>query len=443
MASDPNIYDRLWSADDNRCTVGVRKSDDEWTDATADLLVDHQVEAAGPRNIDLATRPLIHTFDESHLSRPTYAAFQKMLDNYLVNYRDPEDYTAEEKAEDLEFIGLAMKSEPMKLALEYVKNDLGKSVSSDGFAELMWKMWFEPYTNHFSGKSIKFCSGFEHVFVGEGKFDSRVGVARGEISGYHNWIKFYFDEKNDRVDFRGTKYDLKGKPEPRSAHVVTLQMVWNLMDTSGSVTAELFKKKGGFFLGTSPECEMAMGTVAMFESLQNLTVNQRRSVRIQGGNYNLVIYRETTSDGRQGDHIRSFYPEYLGDGLAVPEPSPGQIVVRPGVDLISNGGIIVIAEALVNPAGDDAIGEWVAIRNTSGDEIDLGGWTLADKQGRTQVLNGKLAQRGSLKIPIDRSMVGGVQLGNSGGRIQLIDRNGVMVASVLYTRTGEGDVIVF
>lgn len=443
MPADPMIYDRLWSADRERFSVSVRNQAGEWIDPKADILLDHQVEAAGPRNIDLATQPLFSRVNTKKFEGSVYQAYEALLNNYLVNYRDPEDYTEQEKQEDMQFLSLVMQTGPMNIAYEYVTRDLRKEISRDAFQDRLWTIWFEPYTNHFRGQSTDHCSGFEHVFVGEGKYNRQMGVARGEVAGYHDWIKFYLDESQGRVDFRGTKYDVQGQPEPRNPNVVTLQMVWNLMDTRGNVVAELFKKRGGFFVGPSPSCSLAMGTVAFYESAQNLAVDERRRVRIQGDEYNLVIYRETKPDGSRGDHIRSFFPEYLGGGLRSPQPNPGDVIVRPPGDFVRNDGAVVIAEILPNPAGDDATGETVTLKNNTPAAINLVGWQMADKLDRVQELSGRLTAGEAKTFPVDRGRAGGMQLGNSGGRIQIIDPRGEFVASVVYGPAAEGQVVRF
>ena len=42
-------------------------------------------------------------------------------------------------------------------------------------------------------------SGFEHVFVGE----SRGSPDNREVTGFHNWIQFYLEEKRGNIDYKG------------------------------------------------------------------------------------------------------------------------------------------------------------------------------------------------------------------------------------------------
>lgn len=442
MLADPTIYDRIWEADENRFLVSVRSADGNWVDSSADILLDHQVKAAGDKWTDLAIHPLFHKVDDSRLSKPTYQAMIKLFDNYLVNYRDPEDFTPEEEGEIGDFLDLLLDTQPMQLAYEYITEGLGKPMSKDKFKQELRIIWFEPYTNYFGEDVVKYCSGFEHVFVGEGKFNLRGGPGWGEISGYHNWVKFYLDESKGRVNFLGTQYKLPGVSEVLNPHVVTLQMTWTLDDMAGNPIAQVFKQRGGFFVGISPECDMALGTVAYYESVQKLTVDERRAVTIQEGNYNLVIYRETTADNQRGKHIRSFYPEFRG-GEFEPLPRPGSTpVLRPIGDVQMQTGSVVLVAALPNPEGSES-GEWVELKNTSSEPIALEGWFLTDKIGRRRMLEGTLAPNEQKQVLVRTNSPQSMQLGNSGGRIVLYQPNGEMVVSVFYNKTAEGEIINF
>ena len=305
-----DVFQRIWDSDENQLSVSRRTKTGEWEDPEADILLDEQVKASGERAIDLATRPLFHKVNESKLFDPnrTYASFMELLDNYAIRTVDSEFTTEEEETEQQYFLSQILQTRPMQIARNYINQTLGENLSEAQFYQVLHRLWFELYTNR---GTIDFCSGFEHVFVGEGKYQLQQDNKReifGDVSGYHSWVKFYLDEKNERVNFRGYNYDSQGTTNP---NMVTLQMIYTVMDTLGEPVAKLFKRKSGFFVGSSPECEMAMATVVFFESVHGKISDSRR-ITINGATYNLVLYRSTNSDGNRGDFIRSFYPIFLG-----------------------------------------------------------------------------------------------------------------------------------
>ncbi|CAN0257318.1 unnamed protein product [Phaeothamnion confervicola] len=69
----------------------------------------------------------------------------------------------------------------------------GKAPASvAAFKTMLHEAWFDMYSrDHGSLDS----SGFEHVFVGESKL--------GKISGLHNWLQIYKEEKQGRLDYKG------------------------------------------------------------------------------------------------------------------------------------------------------------------------------------------------------------------------------------------------
>ena len=52
------------------------------------------------------------------------------------------------------------------------------------------RYWFKRYSRSSSG--VLDSSGFEHVFVGE---------LRSKVTGFHNWIQFYEQEKSDALQY--------------------------------------------------------------------------------------------------------------------------------------------------------------------------------------------------------------------------------------------------
>ena len=319
--TEENVFQRIWESDENQLSVSRRTKTGEWENPEADILLDEQVKASGERAIDLAMRPLFHKVNESKLFDPnrTYVSFMKLLNNYAIRTVDPEFTTEEEEAEQEYFLSQILQTRPMWIARNYINQTLGENLSEAQFHQVLYRLWFELYTNR---GTIDFCSGFEHVFVGEGKYKLRQDNKReifGDVSGYHSWVKFYLDEKNKRVNFHGYNYDSQGTMNP---NIVTLQMIYTVMDTLGEPVAKLFKRKSGFFVGSSPECEMAMATVVFYESVHG-KISDKRRVTINGATYNLVLYRSADSDGSRGDFIRSFYPIFLGlDGVEKPDMDP-------------------------------------------------------------------------------------------------------------------------
>ena len=442
MQIDSEIYNQIWEADENRLSVSVRQQDGNWVNPDADILLDHQVKAAGDKWRDLAVRSLFNQVDDSFLDKPTYKALVDLFDNYVVNYRDPEDFTPKENLEIEGFLDLLLDTKPMKLAYQYITNGLGKPMSEEKFKEELRIIWFEPYTNYYGNDVVDYASGFEHVFVGEGKFNLRSGPNWGTISGYHNWVKFYLDEQNGRVNFLGTQYKLPGVSEVLNPHVVTLQMTWTLDDMAGNPVAQLFKERGGFFVGISPECDMALGTVAYYESVSNLTVDEQRTVEIQNGKYHLVIYRETTIDNKRGKHIRSFFPKFVS-GDFEPLPRPGSTpIMRPISEIEKNDGSVIIASTLPKPEGSQ-LDELVELKNVSSASIVLDGWYLTDKVGRKFALQGTLNSEQSEQFKVRSSSSESMQLGNSGGRIVLYQPDGEIEASVYYKKAQTGETITF
>jgi hypothetical protein len=89
-----------------------------------------------------------------------------------------------------------------------------------------------------------------------------------------------------------------------------------------------------------------------------------------------------------------------------------------------------IVAALVNPIGPAPERETVTVINASPAPVDLTGWRLADRLKRScAVPAGPVAAGATLTVPA----TDGMQLGNDGGAITLLDPTGVKVHGVAYT----------
>lgn len=100
-----------------------------------------------------------------------------------------------------------------------------------------------------------------------------------------------------------------------------------------------------------------------------------------------------------------------------------------------------IVAALVDPIGAEAGKETVTLLNTSPRPVDLAGWTIANQAKQKHPLNGSLPPGEVKMVTLSKA----VSLGNQGGIITLLNREGLKVDGVAYTKahTREGWTMVF
>ena len=104
--------------------------------------------------------------------------------------------------------------------------------------------------------------------------------------------------------------------------------------------------------------------------------------------------------------------------------------------------MVRIVAALVNPVGPSPEKETVTLLNTAPEPVDLTGWAIADKLKHKHFLGGTLEPGATIQVALSRD----VQLGNDGGIITLLDRHGLKIHGVSYTKEQvqrEGWTIVF
>lgn len=66
--------------------------------------------------------------------------------------------------------------------------NVGYEFDLGSFAILLLCIWWYFFS------AVNSC-GFEHVFVGESRDH--------QVSGFHNWVQFYLQEKRGHIDYRG------------------------------------------------------------------------------------------------------------------------------------------------------------------------------------------------------------------------------------------------
>lgn len=220
----------MWNLDANRLTPN------------ADYTINVQ-EGKKPYNKDdTADEPLFSHVDDQVFQRPTYRAFIALLNNYESKTGESEEMSSAEREEIDAFLTAILQTAPMQYCHQYLAAKKGSEIPSslNEFKNLLYDIWFALYRRDTSNDS----SGFEHVFVGEAKDD--------KVSGMHNWVQCYLQEKKGNLDYRGY---IKPRGNSEAAtnsndHVLSLQFHWNGVE----------KFVGTSFIGVSPEFEMAVFT---------------------------------------------------------------------------------------------------------------------------------------------------------------------------------------
>ncbi|XP_059086301.1 uridylate-specific endoribonuclease-like isoform X1 [Tigriopus californicus] len=188
---------------------------------------------------DKASRNLLTTMDQSIWQYPTVAALKKMFDNYNPDVTATEDNNPQEQSEETKFLGLTMETDIMK---ETYKTLLDKNVINGTMREfrtLLQSLWFKGYDRDGTKAKVIGSSGFEHVFMGESK--------GGNVSGFHNWLKFLDEENKGRIDYLGHLADAQFRSN--------FQGITNVFKWNGQL-----KCISSMLVGTPPELDFAMFT---------------------------------------------------------------------------------------------------------------------------------------------------------------------------------------
>ncbi|KAK7254272.1 Poly(U)-specific endoribonuclease [Aureococcus anophagefferens] len=207
---------------------------------------------------DPCDSPLFASCDEGHAfwKSPVTRAFVALLDNYERETGKAEVFTRTEKREMDEFLDLLVATPHMRFVLEYLQRHgrdarAKKLRSALDLKHLLFDLWFAPYRRFKPNDS----SGFEHVFVGE--------ESRGAITGLHNWVQFYLEEKKGNVNYLGWT-GRQDRHADDDVHVVTVKFSWADDDPELEV-----KPMSTMLCGSTVEFEFAALTLAFLAGDQN------------------------------------------------------------------------------------------------------------------------------------------------------------------------------
>ncbi|WP_245506660.1 hypothetical protein [Rhizobium sp. PP-F2F-G48] len=364
----------------------------------------------------------------------TYDRVTRLFDNYALDEQDPELETPEERQEVHDLLDAMIDTPPMQVARSYVGEATGTTISKDRWYAVLLEQWFRTFAQ--GGDPA--LTGFEHVFVGEQEGP--------KVQGYHFWYKYHLDDglagtidrnrfpgfKDDRIVYLRGIYDNGQERFPES---VTISYRWEAPDYDRGALRPLTKPKGGFFVGCSVEGLIAIGAVRA-----HLGARAPKEAVINGARYDLKLFRSADDQ-----HIRTFYPVFLGPAGSEPHDAPvlGQATRPLAIETIAGGPVRILA-ALVNPVGEDPGQETVTLINGGAATISLEGWFLVDKM-KNRFAVGDVTLGGGIATTVLLPK-NSIQLSNKGGEIRLVDRDGHTAHLVTYSKaqaSTEGQTIIF
>jgi len=233
-----NLVQKLWTLDKNRAQIGT------------DIKVSLQGRVSWNFNTrDSASYPFFFNVNKDLFNRPSYKAFIALLDNYNENSGIREQVDNNEINEMYNFLYIVMKSPIMKEVHSYLKIRGKANPVYSQFKHQLYDLWFRPYYRSYRDKVVD-SSGFEHVFVGE------INRSKDIVSGFHNWIQFYLQEKSKKLDYMGYL-----KENRNSRYLIMTRFKWN----------QKYKAIGSSFIGTSPEFEFALYSLVYMMGYEEIT----------------------------------------------------------------------------------------------------------------------------------------------------------------------------
>ncbi|KAK6012266.1 endoribonuclease XendoU [Ostertagia ostertagi] len=240
--------------------------------------VDFQGHTKAGDPTDNAADRLFTNVDGSLLTKTIYQQFLALTDNFYreTGRAEPRVSKQEEERETMAFLSTVLKSAPMKEVYEFLNKKRHPFAANPAvFGKWLYQLWFMHYSR---ARGVADSSGFEHVFIGEEK--------NKEVSGLHNWVRFYTLERNATENF-----DYKGFIVKRGYVMASLKFTWR-----GDM-----KKSGSIMIGTSPEFDMALYTLCFLSRRGN----QQCEVELDGCPMGVTSY-ELIQNGKV--YIGTIYP---------------------------------------------------------------------------------------------------------------------------------------
>ncbi|GMT32532.1 hypothetical protein PFISCL1PPCAC_23829 [Pristionchus fissidentatus] len=227
------VADEMRNGDENKASKGQ-------------IIVDFGGHVNFNGKADASPNKLFTAVDSSLLSKPTFAAFIKLFNNYNseAGIKEPKVSSTEDNAETKVFLDAIETTKPYQILLKFLQarnHPYGKSSAT--LKEAISRLWFDRYSR---ARGVLDTSGFEHVFIGE--------LKNGEVSGLHNWVRINDIETDPKQNF-----DYKGFIVKRGTNLATIQFSWG----------KEWKKGGSTLIGTSPEYDLSVLTLCFLARRDN------------------------------------------------------------------------------------------------------------------------------------------------------------------------------
>ncbi|KAH7724225.1 Protein K02A11.3 [Aphelenchoides avenae] len=241
----------------------------------AGVKLNYQGHTTSQSTADTASELLFKFVDVNILRLPTFTALIQLLDNFTPQVGIPEKDTEQVNKEVVNFIDTVFASKTWTVFTDLLRkknHPLAKNPAT--LKNAIKILWFDHYSR---AKGVPDSSAFEHIFSGE--------LKNGEVSGLHNWVTLYQRERNWTEEF-----DYKGFIVKRFDLMATAVFSWHNQP----------KKTGSFFIGTSPEFDLALFTACFLAR-----PSQDCNVDLDGCPVNIVTH-SLDQNGRT--FIGSAYP---------------------------------------------------------------------------------------------------------------------------------------
>ncbi|XP_072238391.1 uridylate-specific endoribonuclease A isoform X1 [Leuresthes tenuis] len=265
------LSEKLYALDSNKASA-------------SELIIDPQAlvsDSSTSSQSDLSPKPLFRYLDEASLfSRPTYAAFLAVLDNYKRMTGQAENFSSQQLAEQDTFLRETMSNTKLGSELFSFLYSKGVYASKAEFIKDLKMMWFGLYSRN---NNMLDSSGFEHIFAGE--------IKGGKVSGFHNWIQFYLLEKRGKMNYYSHSFN---GPWTTYPDVLGMQFKWD----------GYFKQVGSAIIGCSPEFDFALYSLCFI-------TRPGKQCRLSLGGKALIIQTYTWTNSHYGDgkkYIGSAFP---------------------------------------------------------------------------------------------------------------------------------------